>query len=152
MYRLSPDLVKELMHKMRKPKLHEDLGNAFTHSDLNSIGVIDPHAAVGTNFHYSIESPLPVMFPATPYEKVNVDGFFLYKREELQGLTEQPWTLNKAIIDPLCQDHTEQMDAADCAIVLPTDIDKLTCKTLNTLDQLLKHEPLIVDCLNMEKK
>lgn len=151
MYRLSETLVSEMMLKVRKAKINEDVGTAFTHADLNSIGIIDPHAAIGTNFHYSVESPVPIMYPDIPYEKTNVHGFFLYKREELAPLEGQPWTLNKSVVDPLCTDQTEQIDASECAIVLPSDIDKLTCKTLSTMEQLIKHEPLIIDCLNLDK-
>lgn len=151
MYRLSDALVAELMPKVKKVEVFNDGERAYTHASENSIGIIDPHAAIGTEFHYIIESPVPVLYPELPFVKMNVHGFFLYKHEELVPL-DGAWTLKRSFVDPICANHEEDIDAGDCAIKLPSDIDKLTCKTISTMEQLIKHEPLILDCLNLDKR
>ena len=49
-------------------------------------------------------------------------------------------------------DNEEQIDVSDCAIVLPNDIDKLVAPTISTMEQLIAKEPMLIDCLNWEKK
>jgi len=65
---------------------------------------------------------------------------------------QEPWEINRVLVDPTATDPEEMIDVSDAAVILPNDVDKLTAPTINTMDQLIKKEPLIVDCLNWEKK
>lgn len=151
MWRLSDDLAKEIMAKIKTPEI-ESLGpNMFLPKTLNSVGIIDPMVAIGTDYHYSIECPFPVIAPELPSLPANINGYFLYRREELLQLM-QPWMITKALVDSSASDYTEQIDARDCAIILPNDIDKLmTPITRMSLEQFLEREPKLAYCLNLEK-
>lgn len=153
MFRLSEALARELLKKMKTPKIYTEgeRRDLFTPVDYNGIGVIDPIAAVGTEFNYSIECPYPILFPELPYQKNPVDGFYLYKRIELLQPM-QEWPIVRALIDPNIKDYQETIDCADCAVILATAVDKLTCKTINTLEKLIEVEPMILDCLDLNKK
>lgn len=154
MYRLSEELAKTILSKIKAPEIESSGLNAFKPKNLNSIGVIDPTIAMGTEFHYVLESPLPIIYPELPFIPVGIKGYFLYKKEELLQPME-PWLITEALINPLMKDHESQIDVQDCTIVLPNDVDKLTIPVkhhVNTLERLIELEPLILDCLNLNKK
>lgn len=153
MFRLSEDLAKLLLKKMKTPKIYTEgeRRDLFTPVDYNGIGVIDPIAAACTEFEYSLECPIPVLFPELPYQKNAVDGFYLYKRIELLQPMES-FPIVRALIDPNAKDYEETIDCSDCAVILGTAIEKLTCKTISTLEKLIEVCPDIIDCLNLDKK
>ena len=151
MYRLSDELAKEIIAKIKSPELESAGNTAFLPKHLNSVGIIDPICCVGSAFHYVLESPKPIIYQNLPFIPTGIQGYFLYRKEELQQL-EEPWEISRVFVDPTAQDPEEKIDVRDVAIVLPTDIEKLTAQTINTMDQLIKKEPLIIDCLNWEKK
>jgi hypothetical protein len=154
MYRLSDELAKELIAKIKSPELESYGNTAFLPKHLNSVGIIDPICCVGSAFHYVIESPKPIIYPNLPFVATGVQAYFLYKKEELHDLTE-PWEISRVFVDPTAKDPEETIDVRDVAIMLPSDIEKLTIPLvhhLNTMDELIKKEPLIIDCLNWEKK
>lgn len=153
MYRLSDDLARELLKKMKTPHIYTS-GNRkdlFTPVDFNGIGVVDPMCAVGTEFNYSIECPIPIIYPELPYIPASVNGFFLYRKEELLQPIEK-WLITRALVDPNTKNYEEQIDVADCSVILASDIDKLTCKTINTLEKLIEVEPCILDCVDVNRK
>ena len=154
MYRLSEELAKMLMVKMKAPE-YESTGNtAFLPKNLNSIGIIDPICCIGSNFNYVLECPKPLIYQNLPFNKAGIDGYFLYKKGELKELDE-PWEISKVFVDPTAQNPEDKIDVRDAAVVVPSDIEKLTLPAiyhLNTIEQLIDKEPLILDCLNMEKK
>jgi hypothetical protein len=153
MYRLTDELAKLIMSKIKAPDLESYGNTAFLPRNLNSVGIIDPICCVGSAFHYILESPKPVIYQDIPFTPVSVQGYFLYRKEELTQV-EEPWEINRVFIDPTAQDPEERIDVRDCSIVLPPDIDKLTIPVrhqLSTLEELIKYEPLIVDCLDWEK-
>lgn len=150
MYRLSDELAKLVMSKIKSPDLESYGNTAFLPKSLNSVGIIDPICCIGSLFHYILESPKPVIYQNLPFIPVGVQGYFLYRKEELQPLTE-PWEIKRIFVDPTTHDPEESIDVQDVAIVLPNDVDKLTAPTISTMEQLLKKEPLIIDCLNWEE-
>ncbi len=151
MYRVADELAKEIIDMIKTPEL-ESVGNtAFLPKNLNSVGIIDPICCVGSAFHYLIESPKPLIYQSIPFNPPSINGYFLYRKEELQPVTE-PWEVNRVLIDPTAQNPDEMIDVSDSAITLPDDVEKLTAQTITTMEQLLKKEPLIIDCLNWEKK
>ncbi|MGH7974919.1 MAG: hypothetical protein ACREBR_05290 [bacterium] len=154
MYRLSDELAKIVMAKIKSPDL-ETIGNtAFLPKTLNSIGIIDPICCYGSMFPYMIESPKPVLYEDLPFIATGIQAYFLYKKDELKTINE-PWEIYRLFVDPTAKDPEEKIDVADAAVLLPTDVEKLTIPVtyhLNTLEQLIAKEPMIVDCLNLEKK
>lgn len=151
MYRLNEELAKSLISMIKSPELESAGNTAFLPKHLNSIGIVDPICCAGSAFHYIIESPKPMIYQNIPFIPPSVDGYFLYRKEELQPVNE-PWEINRALIDPTATDPEEMIDVSDSAIMLPSDVEKLTAPTINTMDQLIKKEPLIVDCLNWDKE
>lgn len=151
MYRLSEELAKLIISKIKSPELEPGGNTAFLPRHLNSIGIVDPICCAGSAFHYTIESPKPLIYQNIPFVPPSIDGYFLYRKEELQPLKEK-WEINRVLVDPTATDPEEMIDVSDAAVMLPSDVDKLTAQTINTMDQLIKKEPLIIDCLNWEKK
>lgn len=152
MYRLSPELAKEIMSKIKPAEINSSGNTAFLPKSLNSIGVIDGMVAVGTDYYYSIECPGNVLYPELPVvETSSVKGYFLYKREELQKLDEA-WNVQRVFVDPVCTSADEQIDVREAAIQVASDIDKLTAPTINTMEQLISKCPLILDCLDLSRK
>lgn len=150
MFRLSEELAKELLKKIKTPKIISSGENAFTYKDP-SVGLIDPTCAIGADFPYLIESPVPILYPDLPYIKNGISAYFLYRREELQPLRE-PWEIVRTLVDPNTKDYEEKLDCSDCAILIPSDIEKLVAPTVSTLEQLLTKEPALAICLNLNKK
>jgi hypothetical protein len=150
MYRLSEELATLLMSKIKAPELDSSGNTAFLPKNLNSIGIIDPICCVGSMFHYMLESPKPVIYQELPFIPASVQGYFLYRKEELSTPTE-PWEINKVFVDPTTTDPEEMIDVRDAAIILPSAIDKLVAPTISSMDQLIKKEPLIADCIDWRK-
>lgn len=151
MYRLSEELAKIVLSMIRTPELESAGNTAFLPRHLNSVGIIDPICCAGSTFHYILECPKPIIYHNMPFVPPSVDGYFLYRKEELQPVTEK-WEINRVLVDPTATDPDEMLDVSDAAVVLPSDVDKLTAQTIKTMEQLIKKEPLIIDCLNWEKK
>jgi len=151
MYRLSEELAKEIISRIKSPEFESTGNTAFLPRNLNSVGLIDPICCIGSMFHYVLESPKPIIYHNIPFNPAGVNAYFLYRKEELKPL-EEPWEISRVFVDPTAQDPEEKIDVREAAIMLPTDIEKLTAPTITTMDQLIKKEPLILDCLNMEKK
>lgn len=151
MWRLSDSLAKELISKIKSPELESSGNTAFLPKSLNSIGLIDPICCVGSTFQYVLESPKPIIYQNLPFIPSGIQGYFLYKKEELQELTE-PWEISRVFVDPTAQDPEEKIDVRDAAIILPNDVEKLVAPTINTMEQLIKKEPMILDCLDWSKK
>lgn len=150
MYRLSKELAYELMKKIKNPEIIQSGEHIFEFASKNSIGILDPHVVVGSEFPYILESPLPLMYPDLAYKSNSIDGYFLYRRDELMVPLEN-WSILRILVDPTTTDHDEEIDVGECSVVLPNDIDKLVALTINTIEQLLTKEPQIMDCLNLEK-
>ena len=151
MYRLSEDLAKLIIDKIKPYELETSGNTAFLPKSWNSIGIIDPICCVGSHFHYILESPKPIIYQDYPFQPASVPGYFLYKKEELSTPTE-PWEISRIFVDPTSLDPQEMLDVRDASIVLPSDVEKLVAPTINTMEQLIKKEPLIIDCLDWEKK
>ena len=147
MYRLSESLAKEIMAKIKTPEIESSGPNAFLPKNFNGLGVIDPIAAVNTDCFYSIESPIPIIYPELPYIPT-LKGYFLYKREELLRVEEE-WNIAEVFVNPTCTDPEKKLDCREAAVQVASDIDKLTCKTITSLDALIRVEPLVLDCLNL---
>jgi len=154
MYRLSEELAKLVISKIKSPELESSGNTAFLPKSLNSIGIIDPLCCIGSTFHYILESPKPMIYQNLPFIPSGIQGYFLYKKGELQELAE-PWHVKRVFVDPTAQDPEEEIDVSDAAVVLPTDVEKLTIPVthhLNTMAELIAKEPQIVDCLDWGKK
>jgi hypothetical protein len=148
MYRLSPELAKEIMSKIKTPEIESSGPNAFLPKNFNSIGICDLTCAVGTDYFYILEAPVNIIYPELPGIPPTINGWFLYRKAELQQLDES-WNVARVFLDPTCTDAQEQIDCREVAIQLPNDIDKLTCKTISSMESLIKVEPCIIDCLNL---
>lgn len=151
MYRLSESLAREIMLKIRTPEIESSGPNAFLPKNLNSIGIADLTCAVGTDYFYTLEAPVNIIYPDLAGIPPTINGWFLYRKEELQRLDE-PWNVSRVFIDPTCTDAQEQIDCREAAIQLSNDVDKLTCKTITDMGQLIKFCPAIIDCLNLDIK
>ena len=151
MYRLSESLAKEIMSKIKVPEIESSDNTAFLPKSLNSVGIIDNIVAVGTDYYYSIECPSNVIYPDLPATPVGVNGYFLYRREELKKVDEQ-WDVQRVFIDPICTSADERLDVREAAIQVASDIDKLIAPTITNMGQLIGKEPLILDCLNLDTK
>lgn len=148
MYRLTEDFAKLILQKMRTPSIILDVDDpdVFVSKDTKGIGVIDPVCSIGTDWDYSIECPTPVIYPNFPFFST-IDGYFLYKREELTAFPVEEWRILKALVDPNTKDSEETVNVGDCSIALASDIDKLTAITIGSLDKLISLEPQIASCL-----
>jgi hypothetical protein len=150
-YRLSEELAKTVISMIKSPEF-EGIGTAaFLPKHLNSIGIIDPICCAGSVFHYAIEIPTPTLYQNVQFTPPGVNGYFLYRKEELKAVQE-PWEINRVLVDPTATNPDEMIDVADTAIVLPNDVEKLTAQTIHTMEQLIKKEPLIIDCLDWGNK
>lgn len=150
MYRISEDLAKFIMARIKAPEIESSGPNAFLPKNLNSIGLIDSMVACGVDYHYILECPNNVLYPELPVLSTDVQGYFLYRKEELQKVTE-PWEVQRVFLDPTCTNAEERIDVRDAAILLPNGIEKLTCKTVISMEQLIRLEPLVIDCLMLDK-
>jgi len=153
MYRISEEVARKILRNVRSPEIgpmNITTKDPFTPKNLNSLGFIDPYAAIGTDFHYLIEIPYPWINPNLP-PIPGLDGYWLYRREELLSPTE-PFSVPRYLADPNILDGEQQLDVTDCSIVLPTEVEKLTCRSIMTFEQLVKFEPLILDCISKDLK
>ena len=151
MFRLSESLAKEIMSKIKAPEIESSGPNAFLPKNLNSIGIADPICCVGASYHFLLESPVPIIYPELPFVPVGVQGYFLYKKEELQRLDES-WEVAEVFINPTCTDPEKRIDCREAAIILGSDIDKLVAPTISTMEQLISKCPLILGCLDLSRK
>lgn len=151
MYRLSEDVARKVLRNVRSPEIGPmDITqkDPFMPKNLNSIGFLDPYCCIGTDFHYLIEFPYAFINPNLPRIET-LDGFWLYRREELFPPTE-PFSVPRYLADPNIQDAEESLDVTDCSIILPSDVEKLTCKSIMSFEKLIEKEPLILDCLKKD--
>lgn len=151
MYRLSESLAREIMAKIRTPEIESSGPNAFLPKNFNSIGIADPVCCVGASYHFLIESPIPIIYPEIPFIPVGVQGYFLYKKEELLAPME-PWEIAEVFINPTCTDPEKKLDVSNSAIILGSNVDKLVAPTISTMEQLVSKVPLILDCLDLMRK
>jgi hypothetical protein len=149
MYRISEELAKLLLAKMKPPVIESSGMNAFLPRDFNCIGILDPVCCFGSDFFYILESPVPVLYPELPFTPV-LNGYFLYRKEELAKPTES-FPITEGLVNPLTTDYERQVDVGDCAVIIPSDTEKLTAKTISTIERLIELEPLILDCLRLDK-
>jgi hypothetical protein len=151
MYRLSEELAKLIMSKIKAPEIESSGPNVFLPKNLNSVGIIDSMVACGVDYHFVLECPNNVLYPELPVLGTDVQGYFLYRKEELQKV-EEPWEVQRVFVDPTCVNAEERIDVREAAIQLPNGIEKLTCKTISTLEKLIEKEPLILDCIDLGRK
>jgi len=151
MFRLSESLAKEIMSKIRAPEIESSGPNVFLPKNLNSVGIIDSMVACGVDYHFVLECPNNVLYPELPVLGTDVQGYFLYRNEELQKV-EDEWSVQRVFIDPTCTNAEEKIDVREAAIQLPNGIEKLTCKTINDMGQLIKFCPTIIDCIDLNRK
>jgi hypothetical protein len=150
MYRLSEEVVRKLLPNIRMPKISSLETNPFVFEDTKSIGIIDPYGALGTEFDFILEFPYPFINNKLPDVEV-LDGYWLYKREELKFL-EESYPIPRYLADPNIKNMKQFIEANNCTVILPDEIDKLTCKSIISFEQLIKTIPTILDCLNKELK
>ena|SRR5579863_1413882 len=153
MYRITEEIARRILTNIRNPEIgplditQED---PFTPKNLNSIGIIDPYCCIGTEFRYVLEFPYPFInnhLPPLP----GLEGFWLYRCEELFPPME-PFSVPRYLADPNIKDGEQQLDVTDCSIIVPDDIQKLTCISILTFEKLIEHEPMLLDCLSKDIK
>jgi len=150
MYRLSPELAKEVMSRIKAPEIESSGPNAFLPKNFSSVGIIDPIVAIGTDYFFVLECPIPVVYPELQYIPT-LKGYFLYKKEELKRV-EEPWEVQRLFLDPICTSVDERLDVREAAVMVASDVDKLTCQTISTIEKLIEKEPLIIDCIDLSRK
>lgn len=153
MYRISEEVARKLIKNIKSPEigpLDINQKNPFAPKNKHSIGFIDPYAAVGLDFDYILELGYPFINPNLPLLPV-LSGYWLYRKDELTQPTE-PFHVPKYLADPNVETVDDTMDVSDCSVILPSETDKLTCKSISTFERLIEMEPLILDCLNRDIK
>lgn len=153
MYRLSEDVARKILKNVKPPEVGPmDItqSDPFTPKSLNSIGFVDPYCCIGTDFHYILELPYPFINANLPPLET-LDGFWLYRREELRQPTE-PFNVPRYLADPNIKNGEDQLDVTDVSIVIPSDVEKLTCCSIMDFGTLIKYEPLLLDCLKKDIK
>lgn len=149
MYRLTKDIVSFLVSNARDPEfptLKVDEKAPFTPKNLHSIGMLDPTCSMGADFDYIIESSVAVF--AETDKHIGVDGYWLYRREELTKPTE-PVSIPAIAFDPNAKED-DMLDVTDCCVVTPPMMDKLTATLIKTLKNLITIEPGLKLCLRPE--
>ena len=150
MYRLTEELAKLIMSKIKAPEIESSGPNAFLPKNFSSVGIIDPIIAVGTDYFFVLECPVPVVYPEFKYIPT-LKGYFLYRKEELQRV-EEPWEIQRLFIDPTCTSADERLDVREAAVQVASDVDKLVAPTISTMEQLISKCPLIIDCIDLGRK
>jgi hypothetical protein len=151
MRKISFELLTYLMNNTNKPdmpplKLNEP--HPFTPRSYKAVGVIDPYMALGIDFDYVVESSKSLINDISP--NLDTASFWLYKRDELKAPS-NPVLVPQYYLDPNVKEQDQMFDITDCCIELPSEIDKLTCPLVSSLDQLLKLEPNLADCLKSNR-
>src|SRR5579863_6482745 len=135
MYRLSEELAKQIISRMKSPEFDSTGNTAFLPKNQNAVGLIDPICCIGSTFNYILESPKPIIYPSLPFNPSGIAAYFLYRKEELKQL-EEPWEISRIFVDPTSTDPEEKIDVRDAAIVLPSDIEKLTIPATHHLNTM----------------
>jgi hypothetical protein len=151
MYRLSENLAREILSRIRTQEVESSGPNAFLPKSSKSIGILDPICCIGSDYDFVLESPVPVVYPELPFVPSGIQSYFLYRREELQKIDE-PWDVQRLFLDPTCIDAEERIDVREAAVQVASDVDKLVAPTITSMSQLLSKEPLLLDCLNLDQK
>jgi hypothetical protein len=153
MYRLSEEVARKILRNVKSPELGPmDITQAdpFQAKNLNSVGIIDSYCCIGSDFNYLLEFPYPIINPALP-SLPGLDGYWLYRRGELLPPSE-PFSIPRYLADPNINNGEDLLDVQDCSIVLPSEVEKLTCISIMTFEKLIEKEPLLLSCLNGKLK
>ena len=153
MYRLAEEVARKIIRNIRSPEIGPmDITqkDPFMPKNIHSVGIVDPYCAIGTAFDYVLEVPYPYINISLPRLDV-LDGFWLYKREELLQPME-PLLVPRYLADPNIREAETELDVTDCSISVADDIHKLTCISIMDFATLIKYEPLVLDCLNKDLK
>jgi hypothetical protein len=152
-YRLSEEVVHKILRNIRSSGIGPvDINekDPFEPKNKHSIGFLDPYCAIGTDFNYVLEFPYPFINQNLP-PLDSLNGYWLYRRDELKH-PDEPFEVPRYLADPNIQDGEEVMDVSDCAVIIPSDVEKLTCKSILTFEKLIEIEPMLLDCLNKDLK
>ena len=143
MYRITEEIAQHLTGHSKNPEipgLQKDKLSPFTPRNKYSIGFIDRVIAYNTDALYMVEIDL------------EMKGFFLYRNGELQHPNDK-LEMPRAHMDPHTTNMEATLDISDCSIELPDQIRKLTeAVRIKELEDLLKREPELKLCLNLEKE
>ena len=140
MYKITSEIVKYLSDHTKVgdiPGVDEDIQKPFVPRNLHAIGFIDPYGATGTVFDYVVEVDHSVKNMG--YDPM-IDGFWIYKRTDLK-LPSEPVEIPRQAIDPNTKNPEEMFNITDCCVVPPSYIEKLTCRAVKSIQELLKLEP-----------
>lgn len=150
MYRLTKDLVSFLVTNAKDPEFPQlkitEL-DPYTPRNTHTIGLLDPTCSMGADFDYLVESSVPV-FAGAEEPTVSVDGYWLYRKEELKPSTETI-SIPASPYDPNASED-DMIDVTDCCIITPNYVEKLTAKLVDNLKDLIKLEPRLKECLKPE--
>jgi hypothetical protein len=153
MYRLAEEVARKILRNIRSPEIgpiDATQKDPFQPKNLKSVGFIDPYCCIGSEFEYLIELPYPYINPALPAVDV-LDGFWLYRKQEL-FVPMEPFNVPRYLADPNINNSDDQLDVTDCSIIVPSEVEKLTCKSIMTFEKLVEHEPAILSCLAKDLK
>jgi len=153
MYRITHEIAKYLATHTKSaniPGIYKDEENPYTPKNIHAIGLIDPVGVMGSDYDYLVECDYPLQ---TDYMEhiPSVGGIWLYKRRELK-IPSEPVSIPRIVIDPSAKDSLEVFDVTDCCIVIPSEVEKLTCPKITVLKRLLELEPDLNKCLENNSK
>lgn len=148
MYKLTEKLADFLVKNAKDAGLKTDELNPYVPQTAHSIGVIDPFGCFGSDFDYSIEHDCEVNEGGIQHVP-EVDGFWLYKREELKPF-DGKFEIPQQVIDSNITDPHQMMDASDCVVQVAEFSEKLTCMKIDNFQKLLEKEPGLRKCLKPE--
>jgi hypothetical protein len=154
MYRITPEIATYLLKHSKSagiPGLLSNDPNPLMPKNKHAVGLIDPQGVIGTEFDYLVEQAYIVTSVTTASDPLR---FWLYRRDELSQPSESICVPRK-LVDAYCTldpnvNVEEEINISDCFIVVPSDVEKLTCPFINSLPRLLALEPDLQNCVEVE--
>lgn len=154
MYRINKE-VASFLGKYTKmaplPEVAESETRVFTPESTKAIGYMDVVSVTSSSFEYIVEADYAVPHGDHFDYDPEVEGYWLYKRDELKK-PKEPVLVPRYFFDPNVTNTEEKIDVSDCCVEVAAGVDKLTCPQINSVSRLLEVEPAIVDCLMLSKK
>lgn len=151
MYRITEELAHYLLDVSKSfdiPGIEKDTTRPFVIKNRQAIGSINPLLVFGSDALYLIESDEP---EAGLDGGTGVAGYWLYRNDELKS-PDDTIEMPRSSVDRYATNPDEMIDVADCSIELPSPVEKLLCKKIESLERLLELEPELKDCIDPEKE
>lgn len=151
MYRITEEIAHYLLDVSKSfdiPGIEKDTARPFVIKNRQAIGSINPLLVFGSDAMYLIESDEP---ESGLDGGTGVAGYWLYRNDELK-IPDDTIEMPRSSVDRYTTNPDEIIDVADCSIELPSAVEKLLCKKIESLERLLELEPELKDCIDPEKE